>query len=109
MTHDFIINLLQALGDMSILRVVITKRERETFDELQRRDDVFITKEGEPWTFHASLELQHRDREVQVDCRPSDGIALAVRLGVPILAADEAPDGPAEDTLRPGWVSGIPR
>jgi bifunctional DNase/RNase len=26
---------------------------------------------------------------VNVDCRPSDGIALAVRLGVPILAADE--------------------
>ncbi|MGH9229341.1 MAG: bifunctional nuclease family protein [Acidimicrobiales bacterium] len=89
MTHDFITNLLHALDDVSVLRVVVSKRERETFHELQHRDDVVITERGEPWTFHARLELRHRDRVVNVDCRPSDGIALAVRLGVPILAADE--------------------
>jgi bifunctional DNase/RNase len=33
--------------------------------------------------------LQHRDRVITVDCRPSDGIAMAVRLGVPIVAADK--------------------
>ena len=38
---------------------------------------------------YAELELQHRDRVITVDCRPSDGIAMAVRLGVPIVAADE--------------------
>jgi bifunctional DNase/RNase len=26
---------------------------------------------------------------IDIDCRPSDGIAMAVRLGVPIVAADE--------------------
>jgi len=26
---------------------------------------------------------------LDVDCRPSDGVALAIRLGVPIVAADE--------------------
>jgi bifunctional DNase/RNase len=69
MTHDFIGNLLQALDDVSVRRVVITKRERATF--------------------HARLELQHRDQVVHVDCRPSDGIALAIRLSVPIIAADD--------------------
>jgi bifunctional DNase/RNase len=33
--------------------------------------------------------LQHRDRVVHVDCRLSDGIALAIRHSVPIIAADE--------------------
>jgi hypothetical protein len=40
-------------------------------------------------TFYAELELRHRDHVITVDCRPSDGIAVAVRLGVPIVAADE--------------------
>ncbi|MGH9228637.1 MAG: bifunctional nuclease family protein [Acidimicrobiales bacterium] len=69
MTHDFIGSLLRALDDLSVRQLVITERERGTF--------------------HARLEVQHRDRMLGVDCRPSDGIAVAVRLGVPILAADE--------------------
>jgi bifunctional DNase/RNase len=62
-------NLLRVLDDVSVLRVVITKREHGTF--------------------YAELELRHRDQLLNVDCRPSDGIAVAVRLGVPIVAADE--------------------
>ncbi|MGH9214941.1 MAG: bifunctional nuclease family protein [Acidimicrobiales bacterium] len=69
MTHDFIGSVLGALDDVSVLRVVITKRENETF--------------------YAELELRHRKRVVGVDCRPSDGIAVAVRLDVPIIAADD--------------------
>jgi hypothetical protein len=69
MTHDFIGNLLRVLDDVSVRQLVITKRERGTF--------------------HARLEVQHRDRVLDVDCRPSDGIAVAVRLGAPILAGDE--------------------
>jgi bifunctional DNase/RNase len=69
MTHDFFGNLLHALDDVAVHRLLITKRERGTF--------------------HARLEVQHRDRLLDVDCRPSDGVALAIRLGVPIVAADE--------------------
>jgi bifunctional DNase/RNase len=68
MTHDLIGNLLRALDDVSVLRVIITRRERGTF--------------------YAELELRHRESEMSLDCRPSDGIAVAVRLGVPIMAAD---------------------
>lgn len=69
MTHDFIGSLVRALDDLSVRQLVITKWERGTF--------------------HARLEVQHRDRMLDADCRPSDGIAVAVRLSVPILAADE--------------------
>lgn len=69
MTHDFIGDLLQTLDDVSILRVVITRPERGTF--------------------HARLEMRHRERVIDVDCRPSDGIAVALRLGAPIVAPDE--------------------
>jgi bifunctional DNase/RNase len=69
MTHDLIGNLLRAFDDVSVIRLIITKREGGTF--------------------YAELELRHRERVISLDCRPSDGIAVAVRLGVPIVAAGE--------------------
>ena len=35
------------------------------------------------------LELRHRERVINLDYRPSDGIAVATRVGVLIVAADE--------------------
>lgn len=88
MTHDLIDNLLGALDDVSPLRVMITKREfpPELARQLADGEAVLL---GGTETFYAELELQHRDRVITVDCRPSDGVAVAVRLGVPIVAADE--------------------
>ena len=52
---------------MSPVRLVLTRRD-----------------EG---TFYAELELAHGNRRIAVDCRPSDGIAVAIRLGIPVVAA----------------------
>src|SRR5918999_1953587 len=43
-------------------------------------------------TFRARLILELDGRSVDVDARPSDAIALAVRAGVPIFATDEVLD-----------------
>ncbi|MGI8929448.1 MAG: bifunctional nuclease family protein [Candidatus Limnocylindrales bacterium] len=43
-------------------------------------------------TFRARLLLQMDGREVDLDARPSDAIALAVRCGVPIFATDSVLD-----------------
>jgi bifunctional DNase/RNase len=40
-------------------------------------------------TFFASITLAINGRELEIDSRPSDAIALAVRAGAPIFAADE--------------------
>jgi bifunctional DNase/RNase len=85
MTHDFIGNLLQALDDVSVLRVVITKRD--TSDTSIEPMMMMAPASPPCGTFYAQLELQHRERTINVDCRPSDGIAVAVRLGIPVLAA----------------------
>ncbi len=39
-------------------------------------------------TFYAKLALTAEGREIEVDCRPSDALALAVRAEVPIYADD---------------------
>jgi bifunctional DNase/RNase len=40
-------------------------------------------------TFYASITLQLNGREVEIDSRPSDALALAVRTNAPIFAAEE--------------------
>lgn len=44
-------------------------------------------------TFYATLQLMRQDgSRMDIDCRPSDAIALAVRRGVPIWAREQVID-----------------
>ena len=67
LTHDLAVNLLTELGG-TLERVSVT----------ELRDS----------TFFATLHVEIGDRTVEVDSRPSDAIAIAVRAGAPIYAAD---------------------
>jgi bifunctional DNase/RNase len=40
-------------------------------------------------TFYANLRLIRDDREILVSARPSDAVALALRVGAPLLVADD--------------------
>jgi bifunctional DNase/RNase len=40
-------------------------------------------------TFYARLNLVFQEEEVEIDSRPSDAIALAVRFGAPIYVSEE--------------------
>jgi bifunctional DNase/RNase len=68
MTHDLVRSLIMALGG-----------------ELQR---VNVTR-VEDGTFFAEMHLVRDQVMHVVDARPSDSIAIAVRLNAPIFAADE--------------------
>jgi uncharacterized protein len=80
MTHDLMRDTLAALGT-TVARVTVT--------ELRDR------------TFFAELELHLEGRTVRVSSRPSDAIALAVRVDAPIFASeavlDEAAAPPAPE------------
>ena len=78
MTHDLAASLIAGLGG------------------LLRRVQVTRVVQG---TFHAELHLNRHGSNIVVDARPSDAIAIALRLGAPIFVADalldedEATDG----------------
>jgi uncharacterized protein len=71
MTHDLMKSVLEELGT-SLERVVVTD-----------------LRDG---TFYAELHLQAGGEGHQVSSRPSDAIALAVRTGSPIFAAEAVLD-----------------
>lgn len=68
MTHDLITNILADLS-AKLVRVLVT----------ELRDN----------TFYAVLQLATAEGEIEVDSRPSDAIALALRADAPIFAARE--------------------
>ena len=68
LTHDLAVSLVSELGG-TLTRVTVT----------ELRDS----------TFFATLQVEIDGRTVEVDSRPSDAIAIAVRAGAPIFAADE--------------------
>jgi len=71
LTHDLLVTLLAELGG-TVREVVIA----ELADE----------------TFLARIHLEVGDRLVEVDSRPSDALALAVRTGVRVFAASSVLD-----------------
>jgi bifunctional DNase/RNase len=71
MTHDLLNDLLEQLE---------AKCERVSVTEL--RDN----------TFYASITISVNGSEIEIDSRPSDAIALAVRCQAPIFAAEDVID-----------------
>jgi bifunctional DNase/RNase len=67
-THDLIVGIFDRL-EIEIARVVIS-------DLIEN-------------TFYASLYLLHNSKEFHIDSRPSDAIAIAVRIGAPVFVAEE--------------------
>jgi bifunctional DNase/RNase len=68
MTHDLINDMLSEM-EVSCTKVSVTELRENTF--------------------YASITLQVNGREVEIDSRPSDALALAVRTSAPIFAAED--------------------
>ena len=68
MTHDLVTDILSQL-DAQVVRVAVTELRENTF--------------------FAQVTIQQDGSEIEVDSRPSDAIALAVRAEAPIFVADE--------------------
>jgi bifunctional DNase/RNase len=95
MTHDLIKNVLTGL-DTLVHKVVVT----------ELRED----------TFYAVIWLEREGRVISVDSRPSDALALALRVDCPIFVEDEvlknskvsadASDRATSDERRK-WLDGL--
>ena len=58
-------------------------------DELRATVSHILVSELAENTFHALIVVDIDERHLEIDSRPSDAIALAVRCGVPIYIAEE--------------------
>jgi len=80
LTHDLLKQVIVGLG-ADLRRVMITQ-----------------VKEN---TYFAELHLHRNDHVVQIDARPSDSIAVALRLNAPIFTRDELLERSSYETVEP--------
>ncbi len=67
MTHDLFKNVLDQTG-LKLLKVEVTDIRESTY--------------------YAALHLEWQGKPIAIDCRPSDAIAIALRMEVPIMVRD---------------------
>lgn len=79
LTHDLVRSLIVGMG-AQLRRVQITRVEKSTY--------------------FAELQIQRGETLVHIDARPSDSIAVALRLAAPIYAAESLLVEPGEDTTE---------
>ncbi|HEY8445616.1 MAG TPA: bifunctional nuclease family protein [Thermomicrobiales bacterium] len=60
--------------------------------DLEARVDRILVTDLSQDVFYARIVIQTADRTIEVDSRPSDAIALAVRTGAPILVDESVMD-----------------
>lgn len=75
LTHDLIENVIREMGG-ELAKIVVN----------DLRDN----------TFYARLHIRRGGEEVEVDARPSDAVAIAVRVGCPIFVEDSVLDKVAQ-------------
>jgi bifunctional DNase/RNase len=73
MTHDLLASVVESFG-ATLERVVVSELRNNTFHA------------------HLLLAMSSEKQIVEVDARPSDGIAFAVRVGAPIFVEEEVLD-----------------
>jgi bifunctional DNase/RNase len=85
LTHDLMQQVIVGLG-AELNQVVLTRVEKSTY--------------------YAELHLRRDDHVVQIDARPSDSIAIALRLKAPIFAAEDLLTATsAEEAVTPDITS----
>jgi hypothetical protein len=40
-------------------------------------------------TYYASIHITHKDKKITLDARPSDALALSLRVGAPIFVSEQ--------------------
>ncbi len=83
MTHDLLVEIVNRLS---------AKVERVIIDDLIDN------------TFYARLILRQNDHEIEIDARPSDSIAIALRLAVPLYVDTKVLDEACQEELPEDYV-----
>ncbi len=81
LTHDLLFSVIKSMGG-----------------EIERVCVVDLVEQ----TFYAKIIIKQGEKEIEVDARPSDSIALALKAGAPIFVEEEL------FKLKEEGVSGIP-
>ena len=79
MTHDLLKNIMDT-GGLKVIRIEVCELKNNTY--------------------YALIHFKHGEKEMSVDARPSDAIALSLRAKAPILVAEEVIEQSSQIDLK---------
>ena len=79
MTHDLLKNIMDT-GGLKVIRIEVCELKNNTYSAL--------------------IHFKHGEKEMSVDARPSDAIALSLRAKAPILVAEEVIEQSSQIDLK---------
>ncbi len=79
MTHDLLKNILDTI-DLKVSKVEVCDLKNNTY--------------------FALIYVNHRGKEITIDARPSDALALSLRMGAPIFVSEEVIDKSSQIDLK---------
>lgn len=100
---DIYIGLCEALAIQLAINKTVVGRPltHELFlsiaDQLDSHIDHVVIDDVSKGTYYARLIVESDNGEITLDCRPSDGIALALRANIPIFASETVITGESGD------------
>jgi len=79
MTHDLLRNIMGAV-DIEVIRIEVCELKNNTY--------------------FALIHLKHGEKEMAIDARPSDALALSLRVKAPIFVADQVIEQSSQIDLK---------
>ena len=83
---------IRTLKEIQVPRPLTHDLLYDTINKMGGTLDRVVVNDLRESTFFATLHLRRDGEEIEVDARPSDGVALAVRAGCPIYAEESVLD-----------------
>lgn len=80
MTHDLLKNMIEMI-DVKVLKIEVCELKNNTY--------------------YALIHFKYGDEEMSIDARPSDALALSLRVNAPIFVADEVIEQSSQIDLKP--------
>ena len=96
------------LQDLSVPRPLTHDLLREVIDKLGGSIQRILVNDLQNDTFFATITIEVNGQTEDIDCRPSDAVALAVRAKVPIFANESVLDKAGIQLDKEGKPSGQP-
>jgi hypothetical protein len=101
------IGLLEAQAIASVLEGVTFSRPmthdliKSVIDSIELKVNRIVVSDLKDNTYYALISIDHKGRELSIDARPSDALALSLRVKAPIFVAEDVLRTSEEVTLQP--------
>ena len=101
------IGLLEAQAIASVLEGVTFSRPmthdliKSVIDSIEVKVNRIVVSDLKDNTFFALISIDHKGRELSIDARPSDALALSVRVKAPIFVSEDVLKASEKIDLQP--------